>query len=362
MVYNISENHAVIKIQSVYRLYKCKKSLYIFNNINLKYYATNLTFEQYKKIIINKNVINDTQLFINTLSNYKKGLTIKPQILISAYLIKYFTDELLGNDKHPFDYQLINLAELVINSFDNNNIYDIWNLLKDFNILFINWSKMDKNRTIEQLITSYYYRNEHINKIKNENIDETQKNDMIQELEKQKNNITTSIKLIDKTFDIKYLEQNYDILYNSIQNAWNNTQNNVVNIMKKAYYNMLCDDIINDNMMSIYKLLKEIGNRLLIICPDKYKKSFLNKFCDDYLYNIVNQRKFNYILNEFIEFIVDVILLMDAPINDINNNIWKNNIINTINNNNFTYDFPKILIEIEEHIDIIFNLIKNISN
>ena len=51
---------------------------------------------------------------------------------------------------------------------------------------------------------------------------------------------------------------------------------------------------------------------------------------------------------------------MDAPINDDNNKIWKMEIIELCKNN-FNKKFPLILLQIQEHIDIIVKLISNIK-
>ena len=54
--------------------------------------------------------------------------------------------------------------------------------------------------------------------------------------------------------------------------------------------------------------------------------------------------------------IIDFISLVDAPVNDDNNKQWKQEIVNLLTCN-FPTNFPKILIQIEEHIDVIYDLI-----
>jgi hypothetical protein len=58
---------------------------------------------------------------------------------------------------------------------------------------------------------------------------------------------------------------------------------------------------------------------------------------------------------------VDFIILMDAPINDINNKAWKEEVLSLMTQK-FDITFPQILIQIEEHIDIIYNHIINLNN
>jgi L-rhamnose mutarotase len=58
--------------------------------------------------------------------------------------------------------------------------------------------------------------------------------------------------------------------------------------------------------------------------------------------------------------LVDYITIMDAPANDDKNKEWKQHIINLINENNYNENLPRILIEIEEHIDALYQDIINL--
>ena len=357
---DFKENNAALKIQILFKLNKCIKSLEKYNELNLEKLAENLSFDEFKRIIIKKDIIETTNNFTLSLDNYKKGLEINPKVLITAYLINYYSGELLGksSDRHPSDEYILKLSQNVISILKTNNIKEIWIILREFKHYFKKWSLMDMDRTIERLIISYYYRSEHIDKIKSgELVDINQQNQMIQELEIQRNDILKSIKLIDMTFDIKYLKTNYVEIYNSIQKSWTNIKINLSNNMKKAYYDIICKDIENGNLSSCFNLIKEIGDRLEVICPIKQKELFKIKFSEDNLNNLLTVPEFTTQLIKFIGFIVDFILLMDAPINDQSNKLWKAEICQTIILGDFVHNFPKILIQIEEHIDIIYDLI-----
>ena len=254
------------------------------------------------------------------------------------------------------------LTEEEFNNLETKDINNIWNNISKFNYYFTKWSNMDKNRTIETLIISYYFRSEHLNKIYLDDKinDNNQKNEMIQELEEQRKNIIKTILLIDKSFDINFLEKNYSDIYKSIQKSWNEITISITNNMKKAYYDMLCKDLLEGNIMSCFNIIKEIGNRIAILCSnnDNILVEIKKKFIDDNIINLLQNNNFTSEINNFILFIVDLLLLLDAPINDNDNKLWKDDIIKIINGNNNYYDnFPKILIQIEEHIDSIYKLI-----
>ena len=62
-------------------------------------------------------------------------------------------------------------------------------------------------------------------------------------LEKECNNIKKTIKLMDKNFDINYLENNYILLYKNIIEGLEKIRTTITYNMINAYYNTLCDDI-----------------------------------------------------------------------------------------------------------------------
>lgn len=362
-------NSAALKIQFALKLNNCIKNLEKFQDIKLNILSSSMSFDEFRKIIIKADIINITKHFCDTLESFKSGLKINPKVLITAYLIKAYPDELVGTEKdlHPTDKYIIELASDVVNNLESNKINDIWNKLKEFKLGFADWSRMDKDRTIEKLVISYYYRSDHIDKIKsgqltksNELVDKEQTEQMLMELQRQKNEIIHSIKLIDKNFDIKYLEANYVEIFNQIQQSWLQIHVNITNTMKKAYYDMLSNDISNGNLLSCFSLLKEIGQRLTVLCPQKSQKSFASKFSDGVLTDLLAEPEYTNQLVKFIGFILDFIIQMDAPINDESNVQWKVQIAEQIKNP-FAQSFPQILIEIEEHIDKIYQMIIDLN-
>ena len=349
----------VLQIQNCYRLYKSRKLLK--NIIHIYHIGEISTFSEFQKLLTNKQIILNTQLFIHYIEKFKKTSIIKPKIFLSSFLIKFFSNELLGNtqDRHPIDDYILYLANKISYSFINLNINLLCSELSHFQLYFTQWTTFDKNRMIERMIISFYYRNQHINKIKN--LENTPQNiDLINELQNQSNEILTSIKLIDKNFDINYLKANYVTIFNSIYNAWNDININLSITMKKVFYDMLCNDILSGNMLSIFKLIKDIEKRLTILMPKNI--SIKNKFNDDYIIQLLdNNNNFTPELTQFIIFIIDTIILLDAPINDPNNKIWKNNIIHIINNNQqYHLYLPLIFLQIHEHIDLIYSYISNL--
>lgn len=361
-------NNSALKIQFALKLNNCIKNLEKFRTIKLGQLSTSLSFEDFKTIVIKKDVLAITKHFCDTLESFKSGLKINPRVLISAYLVRNYSQELIGpeNDFHPVDNHIVHIAGNVIAQLESNNINNIWTSLKEFKFMFLDWSRMDKDRTIEKLVVSYYYRSTHINKIKSDDLvkksqfaDIKQQDNMIKELEKQKNQIVNSIEQIDRNFNIKYLEENYVQMFEQIQIGWTQLQLVIANTMKKTYLKMLTTDISNGNLLSCFALIKEIGQRLSILCPEKRRKSFESKFSDDILTGLLVEPAFTVELIKFIGFVIDFIIQVDAPVNDESNAKWKYQIAELMKAD-FAESFPIILIQIEEHIDQIYKLIMDL--
>ncbi len=362
-------NSAALKIQFALKLNNCIKNLEKFQNIKLNKLSLSMNFDEFRKIIMRKDVLDITKHFVDTLENFKSGLKINPKVLITAYLIKAYPTELVGTEKdlHPSDRYIIELSASVVENLESNKINNIWNKLKEFKSVFTDWSRMDKDRTIEKLVISYYYRSEHIEKIKSgelikkqEFVDKEQQNQMIMELETQRKEIIHSIKLIDKNFNVEYLQENYREIYNQIQQSWTQLHVFITNTMKKAYFDMLSTDISNGNLLSCFSLLKEIGQRLCLLCPEKRQEAFIAKFSDNILTEILAEPEYTNELIKFIGFVIDFIVQMDAPVNDESNAQWKIQVAELMKTN-FSTSFPQILIQIEEHIDKIYQMIIDLS-
>lgn len=344
----------------------CLEKITNFNKLNLKNIAKELTFDEFKNIITNKNNIECVKNMINS---FNENININPKIFLTSYLICFYPNDLgLTTNNNILDIKIISISEKLINSItflqSEKDICNIKLYMKEYAEIYMLWSQMDMERSIEQLILSYNNTCEHINIIKSEKkINFEQQIDMIEELENIKNTILCSIKLIDKNFNIKYLKENHSMIASHIKNAREKLTIEIVNNMKKAYYDMISEDIINGDMMSTYNLIKDISVRFLVLCPNNKKDSFKNKFDDMKLLDmLVNIKNDDYDVNiiSFIIFMVDFIITMDAPVNDNNNKLWKKEVLSLMTHN-ISKTLPQILIQIEEHIDTIYSMINDMS-
>jgi hypothetical protein len=358
----MSESSAKI-IQMYYRKYKCIQQTKNIQELH-KYFVSESktnTFDDFKKIILKKSIQTIFMNFCATYNNYKKGVEIKYRIILTLYFIYLYPNDILFNAIHPYDRMLQDAANDLVKHIYTEpiNINNIWDGLQHFNLTFVQWAKMDKDRLIEDCIKSYYFKCEHIDKIledKSQKSDNEQKLDMINELENQKKDLVSNILSLDNTFDTKFFEENYKLIYNNIILIKEKLHNSISINMKLAYYNMVSEDLKNGTLLSALDMLKEIGRRLILICPTHTKEKFSEKFIDNNLITLLFDCAFTPEIIKFIYFLFDFIRLLDAPSNDESNNNYRST-IETQTKQEFHIYFPKILLHIEEKIDEIYNLI-----
>ena len=355
------ENKSAIKIQNLVNTNNCINALKNFNNLNLLKISNEVIFEEFNKVILKKEVLSTANELCVSLENYKKGLHLNPKILLSVFLINTYSNELLGTDeiRNEYDNQLTDIVKDLINIFDkNNDIKILWDKLKEYKIIFLRWKDIDKMRAIESIITSYYYRREHLLTF-NDKEDTEENYNMKKELENQCSNLINYIKDIDKNFNTDILESNYKEIFNLIQINKENIKKTIITQFKKAYYDMICSELSKGDLSLCHQLLMEIKSRLVIITPSNDIEKFNDLLNPDYLTDILCNYGFIDEVKEIVLFITNLIIKLDAPINDVANLNWKSSIIELMKGN-FNKNFPLILIQIEEHIDIIYDLINSL--
>ena len=362
----VVKNIKIKKIQKFWRYYKINIWLNKFNKLKLTQENLAINFNEFCKLMRKKNILLCTKILVMRLSNINNGkIPISPRILLTSFLIKNYSDEVFGKkeDRHPADVDIYNWSIKIIKELKDSKDYKkLCMYLRNYGIIFDQWKKIDNNNSVEKIITAYYYRQKHIHILEQtDNIEDEIKQKSINEIKNQQNSLLINLKLINPNFDIEYLKQNYESLFNSIQEGWKNTVNKITNTMKLAYHNYLIENIEQGNMEPIFKLLKEIRIKLLVITPTSIKDTINNELADDIIMeSLINMDNWNISLKNIIILIVNTILKLDAPINDDDNKKWKLSILTNLTRERNKI-LPQILIEIEEKIDNIYELIKKLA-
>lgn len=358
---------SAIKIQNCFRTCKFNKLIKNFRELDLNILANSIPFSDFTQVIRKKEPIISVKNIINLLNNYFKDLNLYSQYILSSYLITFYQKELFSKEKHPSDIGIIEWATEVTKFLDEyqfNNINIIkkfWLLLKNYKVIFDQWKNMDKNKTVEKIIISYYYRSESIDKItQDKKIDKQQKSKIIAELEIQRNNLLSNIKKIDPSIDIKYIKENYKLLFKNINKMWNNMYESLSKNMKKAYNTLIVKEAEKGNTKNLYNLFMEINKRLLLIIPENKKISMSHKLNGDIVTNLLKNKTWTPELKEYINFILNLVKVLGAPVDDKKIDNFKNNIENLMKDN-FYQNLTNILINIQEKIDRIYDLILKLN-
>ena len=362
----------IIKIQRYYRIYKLSKLFNSLDKYNLN--KKNINFNEYTVNIRNKFLINNVNQIISSLNKLIcKSFKISPRIIITAYLINNYTEEVIGprNDRNPIDNLIIEWSSKLVNIFkkkdnyfqDNYFQYNILlQYLNNYIKLFNNWKIIDKNRTIQNIIISYGNRMEHLDYVTNSNLEENEKTKILISLKNECDSILQNIHIIDKDFDINYLKQNYKEIINEINNSFSKIYNDISDNFKNAYLDILIKEFQNDNSNIILNLINETNNRILLLTPKYYVNSVkqkLNSF--DYINNLlIGDYKS---LRLYFYFLIDTIVVYSPPESNDENNKWKNELNNWLNSDtdiNYKIMIPSLLLEINKKIDDLINKINNL--
>jgi hypothetical protein len=347
----------VIIIQRRYRLYKINKMIKKIIKYNL---FTENDFTKYKKIMMNKDLINDVNIFMKLLYNIHNIIDMKPiefnsKIFITAIMIYNFPNEILGNDKdrHPIDILLYNNINAMISMiFKINKYHDIIkmiNNIRGFEELFIEWKSMDVNRTIQNIIISYKHRQDHIKKII---MDNEQNESIINTLNDECDKMLKTILVIDNTYNIDYVKDNYDEIYNTITTTTHKIENKIKTNFQNAYIDYLVYEFSNNNDMNIIKnLIIDTNNRIVMIVPPSIKNAIDNKLKNYDYNNMLLENDWSDSFIHYFKFILDTALCCDKK-NDFDIKNIKS--LYQMVGNNYHYNVPYILVHINMLIDIIY--------
>ena len=353
------------KIQRYFRKNKILKNNSEFLKLNLAGKGKESEFENFTKYIRDPKVIGCANNYIKSFSSYKNGFKLDSKVLLTAYLIYFFSEELLGKEQHPMDKGISEWSEEVVKRIadlnDSKEVDKVWLLLNNYNTIFSQWKTSDKSRMIESIIISYYNRSKHIEKIHaDEKLNDAEKKAVIDVLEKQRQQVVGNIKFIDPEFNVEYFLENYEEIYNNMNSAYKHLASQIGNTMKKAYYDMLHEEIKTGNMLPIAEVMTEISKRLLIIVPEKRREKFAEKINVNVIVDLISEKCWTHELNEYLKFVCESVFMLGAPADDEENKKWLNE-VNKLMESDYEKNLPLILIQIEEKLDRIYQLINEFS-
>lgn len=260
----------------------------------------NITFLNATNILIDKNNIQNTQYFIQSLQNmisYDKEI-ISPKVLLSSFLIYFFHEDVLSENKTDSDTFIFEKSKTIVKltkQFSYKNKIDIFHYIAELNkykFFFEKWKKKDLDSQL-QIYKQMYFDSQFNPEIKNK----------IQKLIGK-----------DKTNELLVI-----------------TEDNIQQNLKKAFWNILTEEFENDNYSNVLSIMKDIKFYFLKI---NHKLELqLKEYLDDELVTIHIQNKNFFQLFEMLKFCLIELKKLDAPVYDNHNQTLQN--LNEINTSNF---------------------------
>uniref|UniRef100_A0A6C0J7Z5 Uncharacterized protein n=1 Tax=viral metagenome TaxID=1070528 RepID=A0A6C0J7Z5_9ZZZZ len=342
-----------IKIQRYYRCYKIKNIWNeIINNYDLKN-KNKVEFFSYTKIIRDKNLIVLVNDFIDKVNKIKYNNTINSRIFLTSFLISNFGEELLGNKKkwNVLDTEIYLWSNKLISLLDDlqsyNKLVMLSTFINSYNLMFNHWKDCDKDKTIQNIIISYYNNQKHIEYIKES---PNNLNESLEYLEATQTKLLKNIKLIDKDFKIESLIENYEQIYDNINLGMENLVNKITSTFKKVYVDTLIQELESEGNKMIYDLIQDTNKRIINIVPKQIKLSVTKKLNAYNFLDLLAEFNWSHKLIKYITFILDTIVILL----ETKNTAWKNEII-TLFQKPYIQNFPFMLVEINKKIDNIYD-------
>jgi hypothetical protein len=309
-------------------------------------------FLKFIRFINSKNVVNICKNLILRLKRIDSSIDITAKKFLTAYMVVYYTDDIINKgNRHFTDNMIINWSKKLL-KYDINNIITT---IKNYSIFCNKWLEVDKNRQIEQMIISYNNGMKYIKVMK-----ERKEENKVKRTELEMKMILKNLSMMDKNFDIKYFEKNYEKVFNSLQKGYTNMINAISNNIYKAYYNKMVEDLYNKEIKYVYKNMIELKDRFIKVVPKKFKTSISNKLNNYDIASILLLFDWSKEIKDIFLLMMDSIVMFGS-INEEKKNIeWKNKMI-LLMKTEFSEALPSIILMINQKLDKLENDIKKFS-
>jgi len=246
-----------------------------FKNLNIL--DASLSFDQFTSYINSTKVLRVVDKILKFLNKKNQNTSpispiispiISPRIFISGwYILKYHQDIFTNkNDLEKLIIEkIIAISKIIIlNNINTEEDIDKFNtIILEYEKQFILWKNIDKTASINEFVNRYTSINKSINLITSSSSFDSKEN-IIQELENQKNDVINMAIKFDKKINKDFFDKSYKIY------------TNIEKITEEAYWNLIHEELQNNNYNLILSNLEFIINTLcsLAFDGDNIKKVF----------------------------------------------------------------------------------------
>jgi len=240
-----------------------------FKNLNIL--DASLTFDEFTKYINSKKVLQIVEKILQLLNikNNCKSVLISPRIFISGwYILKYHSEIFTNkNDLEKLIIEkIIQISKIIIlNNIKTTDDIDFFvQIIYEYEKQFILWKNNDKIITLNEFINRYSNINKSIKLISNSSTFESKEN-ILQELENQKDDIINMALKFDKKINKDFFNKSYKIY------------SNIEKITEEAYWNLINKELQENNYSLVLSNLEFIINTL---CSFSFDNDYIKKVFD----------------------------------------------------------------------------------
>ncbi len=257
-------------------------------------------FRDFCKLIQTKPLLIEAKQFLK-LTIKDKNKKIKPQILLTIFLLSKYPTFVLNDDKT--DENLKILCKTIIQNIDNyftiknettEKSENLLNIIKKMILLFFkkftNWKKQDLQSQLIYYSNSYYEFEEIKKKAKHESYQI--------EINKLQQKLLHRIKKLDKQKGETFLQQYQKTYENKKKIEKQFLLKTLSHNMKKAFWKKVTQELQEKppNLTTIPSILKDINIAFHTLVPtnQKYKKN-IDEYIDyEYLQQLIEKNSFTY--------------------------------------------------------------------
>jgi len=345
-----------------------QKSFQLFKNIDVYNLMKKCTFEEAVNIITNKNNLIIVNNFINALKNtikFNKHI-ISNRIFLSAYLITFFKEDVLGtsNELNNEELDIYNSSHNLVNLVNNLNINSIESIclfigkLSNYKHIFNKWKHKDLESQVTHYLNIYYDCKYKVQIISN--IDDHQElhiNNMNILIEKIKLHIITLIGINEFNKKIQEYEKNIEKNKKMLRS--------VINIsFKKIYWTKLRKELKSDppNYSQIKGLIIDIKSYFRNIYNNKTRMIYLDEYLDEeFIDKQINFEVFgNVQIIAICTFLLTQVKTVDIPNNDSNIEQYITKLDSQLDKEHFINVIIEVLSYIMNRLEFISNFMDKI--
>ena len=230
------------------------------------------------------------------------------------------------------------------------------NLIDKYYICFNKWKKSDEIKLINELIKVYWELEMNIFHINNENHDEKEEsskletNKMILSIQKEQGKVINKIRQIGGEEGIKHFNNFVPVFLD--EKYFNNLFKQITDNYHKAYWDILRQELENNDFRGVLKILKEIKTLFKNLLPNSNKFHIeLDEYMDiDFLDQLIKNNVFDKNnLDGIVSYIISNIKKLQSPSDDEDTEHWENEVKEILDKGesyaNFLPSFFKVVLD-----------------